>query len=136
VLRTLGHFLRLLFALGHSLIDRHEIRWAAAVGFVGPRFFIVPELDLVVVMNAGLYQSPVQTLVTLKALNQYVLKAASRRTASAENPASTHFAATAQVSKWHILTGPGRAERVSSARVVQTSICSAIARASSTSIPR
>ena len=33
-------------------------------------------------------------------------------------------------------TSPGRAERVSSARVVQTSICSAIARASSTSMPR
>jgi CubicO group peptidase (beta-lactamase class C family) len=67
------------FWLGRSLVDRHEIRWAAAVGLGGQRLFIVPELDLVVAMNAGLYQSPVQALVALKALNQYVLKAAHRR---------------------------------------------------------
>jgi CubicO group peptidase (beta-lactamase class C family) len=67
------------FWLGRSLVDRHEIRWAAAVGLGGQRLFIVPELDLVVAMNAGLYQSPVQALVALKALNQYVLKAANRR---------------------------------------------------------
>jgi hypothetical protein len=36
------------------------------------------DLDLVLAMNAGLYQSPVQALVALKALNQYVLKAAHR----------------------------------------------------------
>jgi hypothetical protein len=41
--------------------------------------FIVPELDLVVVMNAGLYKSPAQSLVPIRALNQYVLKAVSRR---------------------------------------------------------
>jgi CubicO group peptidase (beta-lactamase class C family) len=66
------------FWLGRSLIDRHEIRWAAAVGLGGQRVFIVPELDLVVVMNAGLYKSPVQSLVPIRALNEYVLKAASR----------------------------------------------------------
>jgi CubicO group peptidase (beta-lactamase class C family) len=66
------------FWLGRSLVDRHEIRWAAAVGLGGQRVFIVPELDLVVVMNAGLYQSPVQGLVTIKALDQYVLNAAPR----------------------------------------------------------
>jgi len=39
---------------------------------------IVPELDLVV-MNAGVYKSPTQALVPIKAFNQYVLKAASRQ---------------------------------------------------------
>jgi CubicO group peptidase (beta-lactamase class C family) len=67
------------FWLGRSLVDRHEIQWVAAVGLGGQRVFIVPDLDLVLVMNAGLYQSPVQALVPIKALNQYVLKAASRR---------------------------------------------------------
>ena len=67
------------FWLGRSLVDRREIRWAAAVGLGGQRIFIVPELDLVLVMNAGLYQSPVQALVPIKALNEYVLKAASRQ---------------------------------------------------------
>ena len=66
------------FWLGRSLVDRHEIRWTAAVGLGGQRVFIVSELDLVVVMNAGLYKSPVQGLVPIKALNEYVLKAASR----------------------------------------------------------
>jgi CubicO group peptidase (beta-lactamase class C family) len=67
------------FWLGRSLVDQHEIQWAAAVGLGGQRVFIVPELDLVLVMNAGLYQSPVQALVPIEALNRYVLKAASRR---------------------------------------------------------
>jgi CubicO group peptidase (beta-lactamase class C family) len=66
------------FWLGRSLVDRHEIRWAAAVGLGGQRVFIVPALDLVVAMNAGLYKSPVQGLVPIKALNEYVPKAASR----------------------------------------------------------
>jgi CubicO group peptidase (beta-lactamase class C family) len=66
------------FWLGRSLVDRREIRWAAAVGLGGQRVFIVPDLDLVLVVNAGLYESPMQGLVPIKALNQYVLKAASR----------------------------------------------------------
>jgi CubicO group peptidase (beta-lactamase class C family) len=67
------------FWLGRSLVDRREVQWAAAVGLGGQRVFIIPELDLVVVMNAGLYKSPAQTLVPIRALNQYVLKAISRR---------------------------------------------------------
>jgi CubicO group peptidase (beta-lactamase class C family) len=67
------------FWLGRSLVDRHEIKYVAAVGLGGQRLFIIPELDLVMVMNAGLYESPMQGLVTIRALDQYVLKAASRR---------------------------------------------------------
>jgi hypothetical protein len=55
------------------------IQWAADIGLGGQRVFIVPELDLVVAKNAGLYQSPVQGLVTIKALEQYVLKATPQR---------------------------------------------------------
>jgi CubicO group peptidase (beta-lactamase class C family) len=67
------------FWLGRSLVERHEIRYVAAVGLGGQRVFIVPELDLVMVMNAGLYESPAQGLVAMRVLDQYVLKAASRR---------------------------------------------------------
>src|SRR5215470_448202 len=98
---TTGYF----FWLG-TLVGRHEFRWAAAVGLGGRRVFIVPELDLVFVMNVGLYKSPMQgqvhksvqkllicgglrrilpasdagffPVVPIKALNEYVLKAASR----------------------------------------------------------
>lgn len=61
--------------LGRSLVDRREVRWAAAVGLGGQRVFIVPELDLVVVVNAGLYKSALQSSVSSAVLNQYVLKA-------------------------------------------------------------
>ena len=66
------------FWLGRSLVDRHEIQWAAAVGLGGQRMFIVPALDLVVVVNAGLYKSPAQGLAPIRVLNQYVLGAASQ----------------------------------------------------------
>lgn len=64
------------FWLGRSLINKHELDWSAAWGLGGQRVFIVPELDLVVVVNAGLYRSDIQSQVPLKILNQYVLKAA------------------------------------------------------------
>ena len=67
------------FFLGRALVDRHEVQYAVALGLGGQRVFIVPELDLVMVMNAGLYQSPVQALVPFRALDQYVLKAAYQR---------------------------------------------------------
>jgi hypothetical protein len=63
------------FWLGRSLVDRHEVRWAAAVGLGGQRMFIVPALDLVVVVNAGLYRSALQGPVPMAILNRYVLKA-------------------------------------------------------------
>ncbi len=63
------------FWLGRSLVNRREVLWASAVGLGGQRVYIVPEFDLVVVVNAGLYQSPLQGMVPLTILNQYVLAA-------------------------------------------------------------
>jgi CubicO group peptidase (beta-lactamase class C family) len=63
------------FWLGRSLADQREVDWIAAVGLGGQRIFIVPALDLVVVVNAGLYASPLQGTVTAAILNRYVLKA-------------------------------------------------------------
>jgi CubicO group peptidase (beta-lactamase class C family) len=65
--------------LGRSLVRKREVRWTAAIGLGGQRFFVVPELDLVVVVNAGLYQSDLQGSIPLDILNRYVLEAAQPR---------------------------------------------------------
>jgi CubicO group peptidase (beta-lactamase class C family) len=52
-----------------------EIDWSAAVGLGGQRIFVVPALDLVAIVNAGLYHSPMQAWVPLIVLNRYVLAA-------------------------------------------------------------
>lgn len=61
--------------LGRSLVDRKEIQWAAGFGLGGQRIFIVPGLDLVVVVTGGMYASPMQGWVPLAILSR-VLKAA------------------------------------------------------------
>jgi len=42
---------------GRSLLNGREIHWADALGRGGQSVRIVPELDLVVVVTAGYYQS-------------------------------------------------------------------------------
>ena len=63
------------FWLGRSFIRGRVIDWSSAVGLGGQRIFVVPALDLVAVVNAGLYRSPMQAWVPLVALNRYVLAA-------------------------------------------------------------
>ena len=74
-----GIFYGYYFWLGRSLIDKRAVEWVAAVGLGGQRLFIVSALDLVVVVNAGLYASPLQGPVTAAILNQYVLEATTPR---------------------------------------------------------
>jgi hypothetical protein len=69
-------FFGYFFSFGRSLSDGREVKWAAAVGHGGQCLFIVPTLDLVVVINAGLYKSSLQRVTPTAILNQYVLKAA------------------------------------------------------------
>jgi hypothetical protein len=57
------------------LFDQREVIWASAIGNGGERMFIVPELDLVVVMNAGLYDSPLQGSLPVEIFNGYVVRA-------------------------------------------------------------
>jgi CubicO group peptidase (beta-lactamase class C family) len=64
------------FWLGRSFVQGREIDWSAAVGLGGQRIFVVPALDLVAVVNAGLYRSRMQAWVPLVVLNRYVLTAA------------------------------------------------------------
>jgi CubicO group peptidase (beta-lactamase class C family) len=70
------------FWLGRSLVGGREIDWAAAVGLGGQRIFIVPALDLVTVVTAGLYTDNLQASVPLVVLNRYVLSAAIKQTAA------------------------------------------------------
>jgi CubicO group peptidase (beta-lactamase class C family) len=63
------------FWLGRSFVRGREIDWSSAVGLGGQRIFVVPALDLVAVVNAGLYRSPMQAWVPLVVLNRYVLAA-------------------------------------------------------------
>jgi len=63
------------FWLGRSLVDKREVDWVLGLGYGGQRLFIVPDLDLVVLIHAGLYQSPLQAFVPLGVFNRYVLPA-------------------------------------------------------------
>ena len=63
--------------LGRSLVNRREITWVSAVGWGGQRMYIVPSLDLIVTVLAGLYQNPVlQPIVGEIVLRRYALPAA------------------------------------------------------------
>jgi CubicO group peptidase (beta-lactamase class C family) len=61
------------FWIGRSLLGGRQVDWAAGVGYGGQRLFIVPSLDLVVLVHAGLYTSPMQASVPLSILDRYVL---------------------------------------------------------------
>ena len=61
--------------LGRSLVNLHQIDWAVGYGLGGQRLFIVPQLDMVVLVMAGLYHSDMQGLAPLQVLNRYALAA-------------------------------------------------------------
>ena len=61
--------------LGRSLRNGAELTWAAGVGYGGQRLFVVPDLDLVVMINSGHYASPLQGIIPLGIFNEVVLPA-------------------------------------------------------------
>ena len=66
---------------GQSLIGDHDIEWVGALGRGGQRLYVVPTLNLVVAVTAGLYiangGSPAsESLAGDTALNSFVLPAA------------------------------------------------------------
>ena len=63
------------FWLGRSLLRGHEVQWTAAVGLGGQRLYIIPELDMVVALNSGMYTSERQGRVALQVLDNYVMPA-------------------------------------------------------------
>ena len=61
--------------LGRSLVNLHQVDWAVGYGLGGQRLYVVPQLDMVVLVMAGLYRSDMQGLVPLQVLNRYALAA-------------------------------------------------------------
>ncbi|WP_341896182.1 serine hydrolase [Ferrovibrio terrae] len=65
--------------LGRSLVEKRETVWAAGYGHGGQRLYILPEQNIVIVVHAGLYASPLQGAVGHIILNRHVLPAVSIR---------------------------------------------------------
>ena len=61
--------------LGRSLVNGHQVDWAVGYGLGGQRLYILPQLDMVALVMAGLYRSEMQSGVPLQVLNRYVLGA-------------------------------------------------------------
>jgi CubicO group peptidase (beta-lactamase class C family) len=61
--------------LGRTLPSGHHLPLIAGFGNGGQRLFVVPELDLVVAINAAHYGSLLQAIITAAILNQFVLPA-------------------------------------------------------------
>lgn len=61
--------------LGRSLIAGREIDWIAGFGFGGQRLFVVPSLDLVLMVNSAHYRDALQGIIPQAILNQVVLPA-------------------------------------------------------------
>ena len=61
--------------LGRSFRNGAELPWIAGFGFGGQRLFVVPGLDLVVMVNAGHYGQPLQSVIPDGIFNRVVLPA-------------------------------------------------------------
>lgn len=57
------------------MVKGREISWAAGIGLGGQRLFVLPGLDMVVVITAGHYCDAMQAWLPLKILNQQILAA-------------------------------------------------------------
>jgi CubicO group peptidase (beta-lactamase class C family) len=61
--------------LGRSLLRGHDLSCICGFGNGGQRLFVIPDLDLVVAINAAHYGSPLQGLIPIGILNRFVLPA-------------------------------------------------------------
>jgi CubicO group peptidase (beta-lactamase class C family) len=61
--------------LGRSFFKGQELTWTAGVGLGGQRLYVVPALDLVVMINSGHYRSPLQSIIPAAILDSVVLPA-------------------------------------------------------------
>ena len=76
--QAIGYFTGLFYYgyqwwLGRTLSNGKEVKWVAAQGLGGQRIYIVPELDLVVMITAGLYGRPHDGVGPLDALCNFII---------------------------------------------------------------
>lgn len=61
--------------LGRSLLRGRDLSWVGGFGNGGQRLYVVPALELVVVINAAHHGSPLQFLIPFAIFNRFVLPA-------------------------------------------------------------
>jgi len=61
--------------IGHSQVNGQRVDWPFGNGLGGQRLFVVPQLDMVVLVMAGLYDSAIEDEVPLMVLNNYAFAA-------------------------------------------------------------
>jgi hypothetical protein len=57
------------------LLSGHDLSWTAGFGNGGQRLFVVPDLALVVTINAAQYGSLLQGRIPMAILNRFVMPA-------------------------------------------------------------
>lgn len=68
------------FWIGRSFLEKSgDVQWAAGMGLGGQRLFIVPSLDLVAVIHAGLYEQATHRSIPEGILNGFILPSADLR---------------------------------------------------------
>ena len=63
------------WVIGASTVNGQEVAWIAGWGYGGQRLYIVPSLDLVVAITAGLWDTMTQDQVVLSLFERHVLAA-------------------------------------------------------------
>ena len=61
--------------LGRTMLRGRNLIWSAGFGFGGQRLYVAPELDLVVMINAGHYGGPLQGAIPLGIFTRLVMPA-------------------------------------------------------------
>ena len=61
--------------LGRTLLRGRDLKWSAGVGYGGQRLYVQPDLDLVVMINAGHYGGPLQSTIPFAIFTKLVLPA-------------------------------------------------------------
>jgi CubicO group peptidase (beta-lactamase class C family) len=61
--------------MGRTLSGDRDVQWIAGFGLGGQRLFVVPDLDLVVMVTQGLYLSGRQGQAALDVLYSFVIPA-------------------------------------------------------------
>ncbi|NTJ67868.1 serine hydrolase [Agrobacterium rhizogenes] len=71
-----SYFYGFQFWLGRSLVNQRQVDWAAGFGYGGQHLVIIPSLDMVVLIHAGLYGNPAADGIGDAILNRFILPAA------------------------------------------------------------